>query len=246
MPPSTSRSSPRIRCCGGTAARRDRVARGDRVDDGAVLDAHRLHEVGAARLVAARDAHAFAQVLLQEAEQQAELRVAGRLADAGGGRRGLRRRRRGPRRRGVDGLQRAAQRRDLARAWRARRPAPRSRLRARAAPRPRAPPPAIESSTAGSKASGWLRGARRDEDARALARAHQAARLELVHRLAHHGARDAVRGGQLLLGGQPVAGRAARRIRSARPGAAPAGRTAARLPAAGVRRGRQACAGVAE
>ena len=31
-------------------------------------------------------------------------------------------------------------------------------------------------------------------------------RLELVHRLAHHGARDAVRGRELLLGGQPVAG----------------------------------------
>ena len=43
-----------------------------------------------------------------------------------------------------------------------------------------------------------------DEHARALARHHQLARLELVHRLAHHGARHAVRLGQLLLGGQAV------------------------------------------
>ena len=62
-------------------ARRGRIVRGDRVDDRAVLDAHRVHEVTAPRLVAARDAHALAQVLLQKAEQQAELRVAGGLAD---------------------------------------------------------------------------------------------------------------------------------------------------------------------
>ncbi len=47
---------------------------------------------------------------------------------------------------------------------------------------------------------------RGDVDARTLARAQQAARLELVHRLAHDGARDAVRVGEALLGRQAVAG----------------------------------------
>jgi hypothetical protein len=41
--------------------------------------------------------------------------------------------------------------------------------------------------------------------ARTLARQQQAARLELVHRLAHDGARDTVRHRDLLLAGQPVA-----------------------------------------
>ena len=45
-----------------------------------------------------------------------------------------------------------------------------------------------------------------DVDAGALARAQQAARLELVHRLAHDGARDAVGGGEAGLGRKPVAG----------------------------------------
>jgi hypothetical protein len=46
-----------------------------------VLAAHLLHEVGAARLVAARDPHGLAQVLLQKTQHAAELRVAGCLAD---------------------------------------------------------------------------------------------------------------------------------------------------------------------
>ena len=63
------------------AARGHRVARRNGLDDVGMLAAHSGHEVDAARLVAARDAHAFAQVLLQKAEQQAELRVTGRVAD---------------------------------------------------------------------------------------------------------------------------------------------------------------------
>ena len=65
----------------GAASRRGGVAPRDRVDDGTVLVAHLLHEVGAARLVAARDAHRLAQILLEEGEQAAELRVAGGFAD---------------------------------------------------------------------------------------------------------------------------------------------------------------------
>ncbi len=66
--------------CGVTACRH-RIARRDGFDHGTVLLLHRHHEVVAARFVAARDAHAFAQVLLQKAEQQAKLRVAGGFAN---------------------------------------------------------------------------------------------------------------------------------------------------------------------
>ena len=96
-PPSTSRCCARFqvldaprrraRAPGRAAAIASTIARCSR--------AHCLHEVAAARLVAARDAHALAQVLLEEPEQPAELRVAGGLGRSRGGTPGLRRRRRG-------------------------------------------------------------------------------------------------------------------------------------------------------
>ena len=168
-----------------------------------------VHEVGPPGLVAARDAHAFAQVLLEEAEQQPELRIAGRLADhavegqvfgdavAALGRRGCRW---------------PARARRSAAIW--------LRVARSAASAAISPSSTRRTSTtwttactevehAGSKASALVERRRRDEHAGALARLHQRPRLELVHRLAHHGARDAVCGGQLLLGRQPVAGRSA-------------------------------------
>ncbi len=186
-------------------ARGGRVARRDGLDDGAVLVLHRLHEVEPARLVAARDAHAFAQVLLEKAEQQPELRVAGGFADhaveghvfghAVVARRG----------RHVDGLQRPAQVRDLAAA------------RALGGQRANL---AFEHATHLDHVHHGLHRLEhgrierqrtverrlRHEHARTLARDHQRLRLELMHGLAHHGAGDAVRGGELLLGGKPVAG----------------------------------------
>ena len=45
-----------------------------------------------------------------------------------------------------------------------------------------------------------------DIDPRALARVHEVARAQLVHRLAHDGSRHAMRVRELLLGRQPVAG----------------------------------------
>ena len=64
------------------APRGRRIAARDGVGDGVVLAPHGVHEVGTACLVGTRDAHAVAQVLGEEAEQQLELRVAGRLGDA--------------------------------------------------------------------------------------------------------------------------------------------------------------------
>ena len=65
----------------GAAAREARIAGGDRVDDRCVLDAHRLDEVAAGRVVAARDAHRLVGVLLEEFEQPAEMRIACRLGE---------------------------------------------------------------------------------------------------------------------------------------------------------------------
>ena len=64
---------------GGVVTGRRGVARRDGVDDRPVLVLHRLHEVVAARFVPTGDPHAFAQVLLQKAKQQPELRIAGRI-----------------------------------------------------------------------------------------------------------------------------------------------------------------------
>jgi hypothetical protein len=169
---------------------------------------HRRHEVPPPRLVAARDAHAFAQVLFQKAQQQPELRVAGGFADHA-----------------VEGqvfghavlpaattavsmaLRAAPQRSDLA----ARGALGRQRgdLALEHAPHldhvhhGLLPSP----STLGSKASGWLCGASATNTPEPWRDCDQRTRLELVHRLAHHGARHAVHGGQLLFGRQPVARR---------------------------------------
>ncbi len=125
----------------GAPPRQARLARLDRVDDRAVLGPHVLHEVGAARLVAARHPHRLGEVLLEELEQAAEVRVAGGI-----GQRAVEREVLGDAVAAlggalVDRLQRAPQRRDLQRASRGSPPARRSRLRARAGPRGPGPPP---------------------------------------------------------------------------------------------------------
>jgi hypothetical protein len=185
---------------------RDGIARGDGVDDGAVLLLHRLHEILAPRFVAARDAHAFAQVLLQKAEQQAELRITGGLADDAVEGQVLGHAVAPLGHRAVDGLERAPQRRDVGAC---------GALGRQRRDRAFEHPPHLDHVHHGLHGTqhGRVEGQRlvlrrgRDEHARALARNHERPGLELVHRLAHHRARDAVRGGQLLLGRQAVAGR---------------------------------------
>jgi hypothetical protein len=67
----------------------------------------------------------------------------------------------------------------------------------------------IESSTVGSKLSGWCAAASATYTPEPWRERSRPLGLELVHRLAHDGARHAVRQRQLLLGGQAVAGRQA-------------------------------------
>jgi hypothetical protein len=65
----------------GAPRARAGIAGVDRVDDGAVLEADRLDEIGAGRVVAPGHPHRFLAVLLEELEDPAEVRVARRLGE---------------------------------------------------------------------------------------------------------------------------------------------------------------------
>ena len=69
----------------GAAPRQGRVAGVDGIDDGTVLEANRLDEFGAGRVVAPGHAHRFLAVLLEKFEDPAEVRVARRLRVRGTG-----------------------------------------------------------------------------------------------------------------------------------------------------------------
>ena len=161
------------------------------------------------------DAHRLAQVLLEEARAGGRSAGCRRPRRSRGGRPGLRRRRRAARRRcGRWPAGRGA----------ARRPGrggalggQRGDLALEHAPHLAHVHHVVHRvEHARSKVSGWFGGAAVTKTPEPWRRAQQAARLQLVHGLAHHGARDAVRRGELLLGRQAVAGAQACRRRSAR------------------------------
>jgi hypothetical protein len=189
----------------GVVSGGDRVATGNGFDDSAMLALLRLHEVDVPRFVAAYDAHALAKVLLEEAPEQSKLRVAGRPADhameghifghaVAPGRAGF-----------VDCFECPAQGSHL----RAGRPfgSQRSNFASQHAPNFHHMHDGLHRLEHARIERKWfVDRSHRDVHPRAVPGNHQRPRLNLVHRFAHHSARQALRCRQLLLGGQSIAG----------------------------------------